>query len=52
MDKKTILAFLIIALIIIFYPVYMKWLVGNKKLPAEKPAEIQKEAPVTPAPVP
>ncbi len=30
----------------------MKWLVGDKKPPAEKPAEIQKETPVTPTPVP
>lgn len=52
MDKKTILAFLLIALIIIFYPVYMKLFIGDKKPPAQKPSEIQKEAPVTPTPVP
>ncbi len=52
MDKKTILAFLIIALIIIFYPVYMKWLVGDKKHPVQNPAEIQKETPLTQTPVP
>src|SRR4030067_2662301 len=52
MDRKTILAFLLIALVIIFYPVYMQKLTGNKKSPVQKPAETQKETPITPAQTP
>lgn len=40
MDKKTIIAFILIALIIIFYPAYMNWITGGKK--AQKPSIQQK----------
>lgn len=52
MDRKTIFAFLLIALVIIFYPVYMQKLTGNKKSPVQKPAETQKETPITPTQAP
>jgi YidC/Oxa1 family membrane protein insertase len=41
-DKRTIIAFILIALIIIFYPVYMDWITGGKK--AQKPP-VQREIP-------
>jgi YidC/Oxa1 family membrane protein insertase len=34
-DKRTIIGFILIALIIIFYPAYMNWITGGKK--AQKP---------------
>jgi YidC/Oxa1 family membrane protein insertase len=34
-DKRTILGFILIALIIIFYPYYMQWITGGKK--AQRP---------------
>jgi len=52
MDRKTIFAFLLIALVIIFYPVYMQKLTGDKKSPVQKPAETQKETPITPTQAP
>jgi YidC/Oxa1 family membrane protein insertase len=39
-DKKTIIAFILIALIIIFYPAYMDWITGGKK--TQKPPVQQK----------
>ena len=35
MDKRTIIGFILIALIIIFYPAYMNWITGGRK--AQKP---------------
>ncbi len=35
MDKKTVIAFIVIALIIILYPTYMDWITGGKR--AQRP---------------
>jgi YidC/Oxa1 family membrane protein insertase len=37
-DKRTVLGFILIALIIILYPTYMKWITGGKK-PQRPPVE-------------
>ena len=51
MDKKTIIGFVVIGLIIIFYPVYMEWITGGKKaqkLPVKTPTAVDTLAQVTP----
>jgi len=50
-DKKTIIGFVVIGLIIIFYPVYMEWITGGKKaqkLPVKTPTAVDTLAQVTP----
>ena len=43
MDKRTIIGFILIGLIIILYPLYMEWMDGGKKarqIPLEPPSEV------------
>ena len=40
MDKRTIIGFVLIGLIIILYPIYMEWLSGGKRV-QEVPLEPQ-----------
>ena len=43
MDKRTIIGFILIGLIIILYPVYMEWMGGGKKarqIPVEPLGEV------------
>ncbi len=37
MDKRTIIGLVVIGLIIIFYPVYMKWITGGSQAPKSPP---------------
>lgn len=39
MDKRTIIGFILIGLIIILYPLYMEWVGGGKKVPVSPPAQ-------------
>lgn len=51
MDKKTIIGFVVIGLIIIFYPVYMEWITGGKKAqkpPVKTPTAVDTLAQITP----
>lgn len=47
MDKRTILAFILIGLIIIIYPHYMEWIMGDPP-PVSPPERIPPESPRTP----
>jgi YidC/Oxa1 family membrane protein insertase len=50
-DKRTIIGFILIGLIIILYPVYMEWMTGGKKVqkaPLERPTEVDSQKQVTP----
>ncbi|UCB51566.1 MAG: membrane protein insertase YidC [Candidatus Zixiibacteriota bacterium] len=52
MDKRTIIGFILIGLIIILYPLYMEWMTGGKKV-QEAPVEPQAEVDtVRRAPIP
>jgi YidC/Oxa1 family membrane protein insertase len=50
-DKKTIIGFVLIGLIIILYPVYMEWITGGKKAqkaPVKPPIEVDTLTHITP----
>jgi YidC/Oxa1 family membrane protein insertase len=40
LDKKTIIGFILIGLVIILYPLYMEWVGGGKKAREQRPAPI------------
>jgi YidC/Oxa1 family membrane protein insertase len=39
-DKRTIIGFVLIGLVIILYPMYMEWIGAGKKAPVESPVQI------------
>ncbi len=39
MDKRTIIGFILIGLVIILYPLYMEWVGGGKKAPVRPPMQ-------------
>jgi YidC/Oxa1 family membrane protein insertase len=39
-DKRTIIGFILIGLVIILYPIYMEWIGAGKKAPPERPEQV------------